>query len=268
MPTPAQQALIDRIAALLRAEPRVDAAWLAGSLGKGGGDAFSDVDTLVLAKDGLAGEVAGALGEAIKAAVDPALLNVHGYGRVLSAVTEDWQRFDVTVLQGEEINRYDAAKLTPLFNRGTRTPPVKPVVAYRCTPETLRPLVIEFIRVMGLTPVAMGRREFELALSGVDILRRSTFDLMLEENGIAPADRGGALHRNNMLTAEQQAEFRTIPPQAATRESVLAVNAAYARIFLPRARRLAAAIAMEWPERFEQATRRHLSATLGLDLPA
>ncbi|MBS0473014.1 MAG: nucleotidyltransferase domain-containing protein [Proteobacteria bacterium] len=265
MPTVKQQALLAQVEALLRAEPRVDAAWLAGSLGRGGGDEYSDVDTLVLAKD--AGETAAALSERIKAEVDPPLLNIHGWGRVLSVVTEDWQRFDVTVLQGDEIERYDAAKLTLLFNRGTREPPVHPAATYRCAPETLRTLVIEFIRVIGLTPVAMGRKEFELALSGIDILRRSTMDLMLEENGIAPADRGGALHRNNMLTAEQLADFRTIPPQTATQESVLAANAAYARIFLPRAKRLAATIGMEWPERFEQVTRRHLKATLGFALP-
>jgi hypothetical protein len=267
MPTSEQQALLARVAALLRAEPLVDAAWLAGSLGHGGGDAYSDVDTLALAQEGKASEAAAALAEAIKKEIDPPLLNVHGWGRVLSVVTEDWQRFDVTVMQGDEINRYDASKLTPLFNRGTREPPVHPKAVYRCAPETLRPLVVEFIRVMGLTPVAMGREEYQLALTGIDILRRSTMDLMLEENGIAPQDRGGALHRNNMLTAEQRAAFRTIPPQAATVDSVLAVNDAFARIFLPRAKRLAAAIGMEWPASFEEATRRHLKTTLGFDLP-
>lgn len=265
MPTDEQQVLLARIETLLRAEPRVDAAWLAGSLGRGGGDAWSDIDTLVLAKD--AAEAAAALTERIKAEIDPPLLNIHGWGRVLSVVTEDWQRFDITVLQGDEIERYDSAKLTLLFNRGTREPPRHPATTYRCAPQTLRALVIEFIRVIGLTPVAMGRKEFELALTGIDILRRSTLDLMLEENGIAPGDRGGALHRNDMLTAEQQADFKTIPAQAATEESVLAANAAYARIFLPRAKRLAAAIGMDWPERFEQATRRHLKKTLGFDLP-
>jgi hypothetical protein len=265
MPTTEQQALLDRIETLLRAEPRIDAAWLAGSLGHGGGDAYSDVDTLALASDAAA--ASAALVTAIRETIDPALMNILFGGRVLNVVTEDWHRFDVTVVQGDEINRYDAGKLTLLFNRGTREPPVHSKTVYRCTPETLRALVIEFIRVIGLTPVAMGREEFELALTGIDILRRSTMDLMLEENGIAPQDRGGALHRNNMLTAEQQTAFKTVPPQAATREGVLAANAAFARIFLPRAKRLAAEIGMDWPERFEQATRRHLQKTLRFDLP-
>lgn len=53
-------------------------------------------------------------------------------------------------------------------------------------------LVNEFFRVLGLSVVAMGQEEYVLGLQGGDILRRLTVDLMLEENGIGPIERGGA----------------------------------------------------------------------------
>jgi hypothetical protein len=91
-----------------------------------------------------------------------------------------------------------------------------------------------------------------------------TFELMLEENGIAPAKRGGALHRNPLLTEEQRAEFRSLPELVAERSSVIRGNEAVARIFLPRARRLASDIGMAWPSAIEEATRCHLLKSLRL----
>ena len=112
--------------------------------------------------------------------------------------------------------------------------------------------------------VGAGREEYVLMLSGIDILRRLTIDLMLEENGVSPADRGGALHRQPLLTADQRRELAGLAPVAADRAGALGANAALAKIFLPRARRLAARIGMAWPEAFEAATRRHLQHHLGV----
>ena len=50
--TPAQQTLLDRIHAVLAADPVILAAWLGGSLGAGGGDRFSDLDVVVLTAAG------------------------------------------------------------------------------------------------------------------------------------------------------------------------------------------------------------------------
>jgi len=268
MPTAEQQNLIDKIADFLREEPRIAAAWLAGSLGRGEGDAFSDVDMLALADDGTAAEVSTSLAQGLSAIAKPVLVDALFGGRVLNVVTQDWQRFDISIVQGDELNRYDAVSLTPLFNRSGRNPPTHPSRAYETEPERLSKLVNEFIRIVGLTPVAIGRAEFELALTGIDILRRLTFDLMLEENGIPPARRGGALHRNPLLTDAQRAALARLPPQAAERGSILAATRAYAAIFLPRARQLAAKIGMTWPAEFEAATRRHWQAKLGVDFAA
>jgi len=91
-----------------------------------------------------------------------------------------------------------------------------------------------------------------------------TFDLMLEENGVPPWQRGGALHRNPLLNAEQREQLQSLPPLVAERASVIEGHRAFAGMFLPRARRLAAEIGMVWPSDFEAATRRYLETNLQL----
>jgi len=264
MPTPDQQRLIDRVAAHLDADAGVEALWVAGSLGKGQGDAFSDIDLLVLAADGQAGELSARLARDFVPAFEVVLLNSLYGGRVLSMVTADWARLDMTLAQREDLGRYDAKALTAIFNKGESNPPDQPDTSYRTAPEQLLKLVREFMRVLGLLPVALGREEYDLALSGTDMLRQMSFELMLEENGIAPAKRGGALHRNPLLTDEQRAAFRALPTVAAERESLIAGNTAFAQLFLPRARRLANEIGMVWPAELEEALRRRLLNSLQL----
>jgi hypothetical protein len=184
---------------------------------------------------------------------------------VLNFVTEDWQRFDLSFIEEPQLPSYNAADLAPLFNRSGREPPRAPRAPYATTPETVLKLVREFFRVLALAPVGIGRGEFLVSLSGVELLRRMTIDLMLEENGVGPADRGGALHVNTLLTDEQRRELEALPPVAASRDSLVAADKALATIFLPRARALARKIGMAWPEALEAAARRHLRAQLGLE---
>jgi predicted nucleotidyltransferase len=264
MATTAQTTLIDSITRMLEKDARVEAAWLAGSLGRDAGDAFSDVDVLVLCADGKAGEISSAYAGDVSSFAKPVLTNLLFGGRVLNVVTADWQRFDLTFIEGAQLPLYNAAKLKTLFNRGERAPPRTEPVAHQISPEQLRKLVHEFLRVLGLAVVVIGRGEFVLALSGIDQLRRMTIDLMLEENGVG--DRGGALHLSPLLTPEQRAELASLPPLSANRDSVVAGHLALARNFLPRARRLAAAVNLAWPDSLEQATRDHLRSHLGMHI--
>lgn len=262
MITAAQQRIIDEITQILDCVEGVEAVWLAGSLGIGRGDAFSDVDLLVLTAGEALADVSRAVARNIADMVDPAYSgSLHG-GRVLNFVTDDWTRFDLALVQHADLSRYDAGSLIELFNKTGSRPSSPPAAPYKTSPEQLLALVTEFLRILGLAPVAVGREEYELALTGIDHLRRMTFELMLEENGVAPSMRGGALRRNPMLSAEQRAELATLPPLVAERSSIIAGEAAFARIFLPRARRLAASIGAPWPTRLEEATRRHLRRSL------
>lgn len=261
MPTPDQQALIDRAQALLETESRVEAAWLAGSLGAGGGDEWSDVDLLVLVADGAFPAVSATLADRLDEVAPTVLVNrLHG-GIVLNAVTENWDRFDLTFTEANGLSGHDASRLRSLFNRSGREPPRK-------TPEPpplrVTQLATEFLRVLGLTPVAVGRGEYQLALTGQEHLRRMTFDLFLDINGVPLTARGGALKRLPMLTADQRAALAALPATGPDRAGAIDGNLAWARLFLPAARAFAAAHGAAWPERLEQATRRRLEATLGI----
>ena len=74
------------------------------------------------------------------------------------------------------------------------------------------------------------------------------------------------LRRNPFLTAEQRKALQSLPVGAPDRAGVIEANLAIARLFLPRARSLAARLDMDWPEAFEAATRRHLRGRLGMSL--
>jgi predicted nucleotidyltransferase len=265
-PTAEQRQLIDTLSGLLLSEAQVEALWLAGSLGKREGDEYSDVDLLVMAADGGASELSQRLTGRLSEVVEPVLVNRLYGGRVLNVVTDDWRRFDLSFIEPADLVRYDAMSLTPLFNRSGRSPPSAPSVAYQTPPERVVELANEFLRVVGLSVGALGRQEHQLALTGIDILRRLTLDLMLEENDVSPAARGGALRRNPFLTDDQRAELAALPPLSADDGSVIASNRAFARIFLPRAKRLASRVGAPWPGAFEAATRRHLKSRLGSDL--
>lgn len=153
-----------------------------------------------------------------------------------------------------------------LFNKGDRAIPKGSASPYRTSPDTLLSIVNEFLRVLGLLWTAVGREEYVLGLTGVDLLRRLTIDLMLEENGVGPIERGGALHRSPFLNLEQRRELEALTPVVSGRDGLIAANVQLVAIFLPRARRLAEKIGMTWPSPFEAATRRHLQNRLGLVL--
>lgn len=264
-PTHAQQTLIDAIGAVLEADPEIQAAWLGGSLGRGTGDTFSDVDIVALVQPPAgAGQVGLRHAREADRLAPAVLVNPLFGGRVLNVVTNDWRRFDIAFLEAGDLDRYDATRLVVLFNKGHLTPRERPATTYAPAPRTVLGLVNEFLRVLGLLVVAAGREEWVLALSGTEILRRLTLDLMLEENRVGPEDRGGALHRNPFLTADQRIALESLRPVSADRDALFAANVELAELFLPMARRLAGRVGAPWPEEFEAATRRHLSERLGL----
>ena len=71
---------------------------------------------------------------------------------------------------------------------------------------------------------------------------------MIEETG-AP-DRGGQLTLNRLITDAQKDALRALPPPVPEHDAMVAAHVAYAAAYLPRARALAKARGIDWPERF------------------
>ena len=262
--TDAQQALIDRLVAGLGADPRVRAAWLSGSLARGVGDSWSDVD-LVVQVEGA--DLAACLEDyrAGRPGLPQTVLTRVLYGRILTAVTQDWARFDLVFVPSAEIDRLDGAGLQPLLGD-------TPLLAHAAAPDIgqvprLSLLIEEFLRVLGLADVMVGRQEWLVGQQGVGLLRQMLIDLMLEENGLgAPGARGGAKRLNPFLKPDQRAALEALETPGPDRDALLAANQQLTRLFLARARPLAARLNVPWPQPLEDATRRHLKATLRLEI--
>ncbi|MFT4163922.1 MAG: hypothetical protein QM650_01610 [Microlunatus sp.] len=133
-------------------------------------------------------------------------------------------------------------------------------------PERIASVTVEFLRVLGLLPVVIGREEFVVGQSGVDLLRAILIDLMLEE--VKVEDRGGSLHLNRLLSPERQRILTDLPPVQATCESVIAGHIACASAFLPLSRSLHNTCGLDWPQVLEDAMQRHLRARLSIEIPS
>lgn len=259
------KALADAATHALKADPRIESVWLSGSLALDEGDEWSDVDLTAVA----AQEAIPALVAAYAANLSAIANTVHAftvYGRIVSAVRADWERFDILFLTPSELKARPAASMRLLFARdgaekpAGETPPPKPASA-----AEIQALICEFLRILGLGPAALGRRDHVIAVDGAMLLRTMLIDLMLAENGRGRSERS-VKRVPQMLNAEQTRVIEALPPLAAERESLLAFNRAIAAVFLPRAKAVAARDGVTWPEAFEVATRAHLKRTLDVDI--
>ena len=262
-----REELIQRIIDVLRADDRVRATWLSGSLGRGAGDRYSDVDLVaIVAEENRAGFVAE--WDGIVATIASVVLTNRLSFRsstVFNQVTADWLRFDVSVITPASLDRYTASTVRPLFDKDDlysrlrqKGEPLAP------SGPRIQGLTKEFMRILGLLPVVLGREEYAVSASGSGLIRMLLIQLMTED--VAVEDRGGALHLRGLLPDAQLAAIDELPPILATRESAIAVHMAVARLFLPLARDLSERTGTPLPDALESALRAHLDSQLGLKL--
>lgn len=263
--TEAQQALLDQIAAVLARDPRIVSAWLSGSFGKGAGDAWSDVDvTVVVAAES---DLPAALRH-YASELSPLPATVFSqlvHGRIFSGVTPAWERFDLAFLTPAEFAGQDGGGLSLLLGDPATRPPPRAPGADQGAAARIERLVCEFLRVLGLAPVSIGREEWLVGQQGVELLRGMLVELTLEANGV-PRSARGAKRLNAFLSEDQRAELEALVPPQAGRQSLIDAEGEIARLFLARARPLAERLGATWPAAFETATRDHLRRELGLEI--
>jgi hypothetical protein len=248
-----------------QADDRVAALFLGGSLGKGVGDDWSDVDLILAARP----EHHAAIAEGVRAWADSIaklVLWKQPYPGVplYTAVTDGWLRFDLTVtIPGRVIGA--RATLKPLVDRDEvwaglpETLPAKPL-----DPAALTALIEESLRILGLLTVAVGRGEFAIGVTGAGLIRQQLISLLIMET--EPPLPPGALHLARLISPHDVAMVEALPGVVATRASVIAANIAYAGALLPRARIIAERVGAVWPEALEAACARQWRS-LGLVLP-
>lgn len=250
-----------------RADPRVVAFLLTGSLATGDADEHSDIDALlVVASDDLQGMIAEAR-PWVEALTEVILWRqVYPAHPLFHAITPEWLRFDLTIASPDRLAlSRDRAK--PLLDRAAiydALPPHPPARAPR--PDAVGRIIEEFLRILALAPVPLARRDYVGAVTGAGLLRGLLIELMVtEQNPVVPP---GAKSLSRVLPAADIAVLEALPGPAASRGSALAANMALAEAFLPRARRLAERTGLPWPHRLESACRAHLRRELDLELKA
>lgn len=257
-----QQTLISRVTEKLQADERVHGLFLSGSFGRGTADAWSDVDFIALIpadqQDAFVAEWRGML-----ETIMPLVYYQHlPFKPVLHAISEDWLRCDLMFLAPDQTRGMTQDRNPPLIDRDGIHPTLPPTLPPpRINGRMLEGTVNEFIRVLGLTPVAVGRNEIELIGLGTGMLRRMLTDLLVIE--MNHADTGGILHLSRLLDDERMALMETIPVPGRSVQSAVDSQLALARVFLPRAEALYAQLGLDWPERFVAATRANLDRHLG-----
>src|SRR4051794_20008559 len=108
MTTPAHTAMIERLREVLTADERIQSAWLSGSLGKGTGDAWSDVDvTCVVAEEDIAACVAEYAGP--RNPVGSTVHQIAPYGRVAANTATDLSRYDLSFMTAAQFRHADPA---------------------------------------------------------------------------------------------------------------------------------------------------------------
>jgi hypothetical protein len=255
-----QQDLIDRVIDHLENDPRVRGLWLTGSFGAGTADELSDVDMFVLVADTiLPGFVEAWLPE-IAPRYRPLLARRLPSAPVFHHVLPGWLRWDVVVGGPAGLNDLDPDAVMELFNRDG----VRPAPSFRAgvQVETVREMTEEFLRVLGLLPVVVGRGELVTAVSGAELLRQLLTTLLRYR--VEGPRLSGALHLSRVLPADEMAALSAMPPVYADRAAVIRAHLSCAAMFLPVARDL---LGPDHPHELEKACWDYLRERLGVEPP-
>ncbi|NRB18823.1 MAG: nucleotidyltransferase domain-containing protein [Rhodobacteraceae bacterium] len=258
---------IETITRSLRDNATIRAVFLSGSYSTGLADEYSDIDFLIVARDGATDAVSALCHKAISQTGEIVLWRDRTPRPVLiNAITADWTRIDALILKATQMGGQTQDSLTPLFDYdGIFNALPATSKTQGPNPAKLKSQFEEFIKILGLLHLAAGRKEYINGMLGVFHLRNLLVELLIEETD-AP-NRGWVLHLNRLITDEQKALLASMPPAIPNRDAMITAHLAYAQAYLPRARKLALQWGVEWPERFEEVTWNQLRESMSIERP-
>ena len=189
--TTAQDRYIDALAAKAEADPRIRAAWLAGSFGKETADRWSDVDAHLLIDRAALEEFREDV-ETWLAAIRPlVLMRMMFNGRMVNAMTDEAMRLDVW-LHDEDRAELTLGESRVLYeDEGTLAwqPHPGDVLTPAAAAELLGKGIPEFWRCVAMLPVVVGRAEKLVGAAGNSIILLLLTDVLCAASG-RRRDRG------------------------------------------------------------------------------
>jgi hypothetical protein len=254
--TEPQERLIEHAALVLRDDERVLAAWLVGSFARGNADPWSDIDLHCTIADDSTEELRTHWPDLARR-ITPTVQTKAFFPGSLGGycITPEWLHVDLALHPRGTLDPNTVVPMRPLFDKTGVLLPTQAVPGPAVAREPYFPVdaVDWFFYMFGNLVTVVGRDEPVWAMNGVITLRDTGLvPLFFAERGIARV--GGNKRLNPFLSTEQQELLRNLPPLAPTIDSVIEAEAAIARIFIPRGRRLAAATGAAWPSELERAT--------------
>ncbi|HXQ19914.1 MAG TPA: nucleotidyltransferase domain-containing protein [Acidimicrobiales bacterium] len=271
--TAPQEAFIERAREALSSDERVLAAYLVGGFAVGTADAWSDVDLQVIVADEAADDIKASWPTLVGQMAETADIRPFDFGIGGICITPEWLHFDVVFHSASSIDAKNIEGMVPLVDKAGLLPdhPV-PRPHRHGDPFFPQAAVDMFLYMLGNMVTVVGRNDPIPATNGVIMVR----DIALV--GLLLAERGWATTREHAsgnpfpftkrlcsyLTEEQNMLLASLPPLEPTVDSAIEGYLALARIFLPRARRLAARTVHPWPEAYERASVSYFERSLGV----
>lgn len=263
---------IKTITDYLKNSPGIEALFLAGSHGAGTEDQFSDLDFVMVASGFSLDNFTTISRAAIQQLGEIVLWRVSDSEVVrISSITDNWTRTDVVLLSRTQIAKRARSSLSKqelkvLFDRNE----IWPMISARPGPRKIDKTKLEwqfqeFLRILGLMTVSLGRGDHLNGVTGVTYLRSLLIDLMIQESSLG---RRGNMNLSRILTPPQVESLASLALPAPDREAIIAANLEFACQYITRARKFAAQTHVVWPQALEDATWKLLHKDLSIVPPA
>ncbi len=259
-----QTQFIESLAATATDDPRVRAAWLAGSFGKGIPDRWSDVDAHLLIdpahSDDFKAGVQGWL-ESLRPLV---LYRLMFGGQMVNAMTDEGIRLDVWLHSGENAEVVEGQTLVLCAQEGSLTwkPHPGTELSQAEAAAELERAIPEFWRCVAMLPVPLGRDEKLIGAAGNFLILLLLTDVLSVQSGIRK-DRG-VKALNGFLPPELRrlAEDATSLP-ALTHEELARFQLRLARIMHAHGPAICEQWNVNYPQALEDAALGYVARELG-----
>lgn len=270
-----QEALVARATAVLSGDERILAGWLVGGFAIGDGDAFSDVDLQCSVADEAVEDLTESWVKVANAIAPTVRISPFPGGIGGTCITPEWLHFDIVFNPRSALDPSTVEGMMPLFDKAAILPPGPvPRPDRRGDPFFPTAAVDMFLYMLGNMVSVVGRDEVIPGSNGVIMVRDiALVGLLLAEQGLRTTREHSfgnpfpfTKRLRRYLTDEQNQVLESLPPLEATWDSIIDNYVALARVFLPRARRLAARTGAAWPGEYEAATIDFFEQMLGVQV--
>lgn len=258
--------LFERAEARFRADDRVQAMWLGGSLARGTADEASDLD-LVLAVaddafDSFASDWRGWLADITPTVLAAELPFAKG---IIYSVTPGFERLDVVV------ERVSALVSTPhrsrilVFDKADLDGQVPdPLPGGGPSDTTVEAIITEYFRTNAVETILV-RDDWLLAREHIRAVSTLIYRLLVEANAPLPAT--GVKQWSTKLSDEQKTLMLALPTTCDDIEGLRVAHVHLARAFVSNAAALAEQLGVVWPEQLEAAAAAHVRRHIGVEQP-